>query len=67
MNWIEIFDGTFWITIATIFTGSLALTVKYCLKSKCTQVNLCCGLINIHRDVELETDIEVGDIQSPNT
>lgn len=61
MGWIEVFDGTFWITIATIFTGSLALTVKYCLKSKCERVNICWGGLQINRNVELEVgDEETG-------
>jgi len=54
MAWIEIFNGTFWITIATLLTGSLALCIKYCLKSKCDTVSICCGMVNIHRNVELE-------------
>jgi hypothetical protein len=59
MNWYNEFNGTFWITIATLLTGSLALCVRYCLKSKCDRVNICCGMISIHRDVELElSDIE---------
>jgi len=56
MSWIEIFNGTFWITIATLCTASIALCIKYCLKSKCDLVKICCGLVEIHRNVELETD-----------
>jgi hypothetical protein len=56
MSWIEIFNGTFWITIATLFTGSIALCIKYSLKSKCDLVKVCWGLLVIHRNVELETD-----------
>jgi len=57
MSWIEIYNGTFFITIATLLTGSLALCVKYCLKSKCDRVEICCGLVRIHREVELENEV----------
>jgi len=58
MIW-TIFNSAFWITIVTLCTGSVALGLKYCLKSKCDSINLCYGLIKIHRNVELETiDIE---------
>jgi hypothetical protein len=36
-NWIEIFDATFWLAVGSIVAGSFALSVKYCLKSKCQQ------------------------------
>jgi len=58
MIW-DIFNSAFWITITTLLTGSIALGLKYCLKSKCDQITCCWGLIKIHRNVELElTDIE---------
>ena len=58
MIW-TIFNSAFWITITTLLTGSIALGLKYCLKSKCDRINCCWGLIKIHRNVELELeDIE---------
>jgi hypothetical protein len=33
--------------------GFLALTVRYCFKSKCVLVK-CCGCVEIQRDVESE-------------
>lgn len=54
MSWIEIFNGTFWITIATLLTGSVALSIRYCLKSKCSNIRLCYGCLEIDRAVELE-------------
>lgn len=41
---------------------SFSVLLKYCLKSKCDKIDLCCGLIKVHRAVEIE-DIELG--QSP--
>lgn len=60
MAWYDTFDSVFWITMATIIAGSIGLCVRYSLKSKCDLVKICCGLIEIHRNVEIETnDIEI--------
>ena len=63
MAWYNEFNGVFFITIFTIVAGSIAVCLKYCLKSKCDQVNFhCLGLgLNIHRDVEAElNDMETA-------
>lgn len=61
MTWYQEFNSVFWITVATLFTGSIALCVRYSLKSKCDLVKLCCGLVEIHRNVELENnEIEIS-------
>lgn len=57
-TWINTYDGTFFITITTIIIGFLGLSVRYCLKSKCSKFKCCFGLIDIDRSVELENDIE---------
>ena len=49
----------FWITISGIISGFVGLTVKMCLRSKCEDVNLCYGMFAIHRNVEVEEDIEM--------
>ena len=59
----EIFDGVFWITIATIVVGSFGLSVKYCLKSKCEHLDLCCGCIKIDRRVDLEVAEEMKSLE----
>ena len=46
-NWFSEFDSVFWITLATLLTGSIGLSVKYCLKSKCENVSVCWGGIII--------------------
>jgi hypothetical protein len=62
-EWIETFDAVFWITISTLVCGSFGLVVRYCLKSKCDNIKLCCGLINIHRDVKLEVEEEMKEME----
>ena len=46
-EWIEIYDGVFFITISTLLFGCIGLSIKYLLKSKCDNVNLCYGLIKM--------------------
>jgi hypothetical protein len=39
------------------FTSTVSIITnvfQYCYKSKCEKINLCCGLINIDRDVNRE-------------
>jgi len=57
------FDAVFWITISTLVCGSFGLVVRYCLKSKCDDVRLCCGLIAIHRDVKAEIEEEMKEME----
>jgi len=59
MPFYETFDAVFWITITTILTGSIGLAIKFCLKSKCDDVNCCWGGLVIHRNVELEQEEEM--------
>ena len=61
MAFYNTFDAVFWTGIATMSFGFFAVVLKACLSSKCDRVNLCCGLINIHRAVELEKiDLEMN-------
>jgi hypothetical protein len=52
-------NETFWISFITICSTLLMVSVKYCLKSKCSTVKLCC--LEIHRN----TSEEVPDMDSP--
>jgi len=61
--WFETFDSVFWITLATILTGSIGLSIKYCLKSKCGHINICCGCLEINRNVELEAEEEIKEME----
>ena len=62
-EWIDTFDAVFWITISTLVCGSFGLVVRYCLKSKCDNISICCGLINIHRDVKAEVEEELKEME----
>lgn len=63
MSWIETYDAVFFISIATIIVGAFGVSVKYCLKSKCEHLNLCCGLLVIDRRVDLEAQEEMKELE----
>lgn len=44
--------------IVTLGVGVIALIVRYCFKSKCTDIQCCYGLISIKRDITSEVDIQ---------
>lgn len=61
-DWKDYYDGVFFISVITIFVGFLGLAVRYCLKSKCEQFSLCCGLITVNRRVDLEVQEEIAEL-----
>lgn len=52
--WYNVFEATFWLSIASMTFAGCAMCVRYGFRSKCDRVKLCCGLLEIHREVELE-------------
>lgn len=60
------YSEAFYISIATICGGLITLIIKYLLRSKCSNVNLCFGLININRDIEAEVKEELEIIHQEN-
>jgi hypothetical protein len=62
--WTDIYDATFFLAVGSLLVSALTLTAKYCLKSKCEHFNLCWGLINIDRRVDLETQVDLQQIET---
>lgn len=62
--WYNTFDAVFFITITTIIAGSFGLVVKFCLKSKCEEVNCFYGFLRFNRKVELEVQEEMKEIEN---
>ena len=56
------FNSGFFLT-AGIITGFLSGILIYMLKSKCSRCRLCFGLIEVDRDVQLETEEEKYEIE----
>ena len=58
-GWINTFDAVFFLTIGSLVFGCFGLVIRYCLKSKCDNINLCFGLIT---DGNHSSDLlELGD------
>lgn len=52
------FNATFWLSVLGVVCGFLSGALVYAIKSKCTQFDICYGLISIKRDVKAEVEIE---------
>jgi hypothetical protein len=66
-DWFSEFNGIFFITISGLICTSVSLLIRYCLKSKCEDVNICYGLINIKRNVNLEVEEEIKQMENGET
>ena len=58
-------DGLFFLSVGTMVIGFLHFSIRYCYKSKCKEVNLCC--LNIKRDVKTEENEDLNVKSSPST
>lgn len=63
MAWYSTFDGVFFITLVTVLTTFTGLVLKYCLKSKCDDVSCCWGFLKINRNVNLEVEEEMKQME----
>ena len=63
----EVVNAVFYISLVTIFCTSVSLAFKFCYKSKCKEVYLCC--LKLVRDVDVEKQEDLSNINtldSPN-
>lgn len=58
-------DATLIYGLATLGTGVLGLSIRYCFKSKCSSIIFCWGLCNIVRNTEDEVKAEELELQHP--
>lgn len=62
-TFIQEYDSVFFLSFFTLLFGFFGVVVKYCLKSKCQNINLCFGLLSIERRVDLEVQTEMKEIE----
>ena len=60
-------DATLIYGLATLGTGVLGLSIRYCFKSKCSSISFCWGLCNIVRNTENEVKAEELELQHPKS
>ena len=48
------FSEIFWSSVVTTSSGILLACLAACYKSKCSNVSLCFGMINLKREVNIE-------------
>lgn len=65
MIWYTVFNDVFWITVISLSCTGLGLIIKSILKSKCSNFSFCWGLINVQRDVQLELEEEMINLNRP--
>ena len=58
MPWYTTFNDVFWLSITPMVLGAGALCIRYAYRSKCSNINICWGLLQIQRDVQHETEID---------
>ena len=52
--------------LATLGSGILGVSLRYCFKSKCEDVSLCFGFIKVHRNTEAEVKSEEMEMRNNN-
>ena len=62
MRWIQIYDDTFFLTLAGIITGLLGLSIRFCYRSKCKTFD--CWGIHIVRDINNEEILDVMELEN---
>ena len=54
----NIFNATFWITMAGVISALIIALLTAVNKSKCSNVDCCCGIFKCIRDIHSEVEIE---------
>jgi hypothetical protein len=55
-------NSLFFLSLATMICGFFSLALRYCYKSKCKDIDICC--IKIKRDTDIEYKEDVNNIDS---
>ena len=58
MAYIDNFSSEFWVVIVGSVIGFFTIVIQQCYKSKCDNYNMCYGLIQIHRNIDAEVELD---------
>ena len=53
-------DPTSLVLLVTTVASICVNILQYSYKSKCTKISVCCGCLEINRDIQREEEIEMG-------
>jgi hypothetical protein len=53
------FNSTFFLSVGTLLITGSSVCLGFALKSKCSNVKVCCGALEIVRDIEAELEENV--------
>ena len=56
---------SFWNGLYVFLGGWILAVITVMYKSKCDQMNLCCGLIVVHRNVDVEMANDLRQMEAP--
>ena len=57
-------NAMFYLSMSTIFFTAITLSIRFCYKSKCSEVECCC--IKIKRDVQVELEEDLNQPEKNN-
>ena len=60
----EDLNGVWLLTAGGMLFGFLGLILRYAYKTKCDNIDICWGLVKIHRDIQTEATIERAQIEN---
>jgi hypothetical protein len=60
----EDLNGVWLLTAGGMLFGFLGVILRYAYKTKCDNIDICWGLVKIHRDIRTEADIERTQIEN---
>lgn len=55
----DTFNSGFWLSLTALIFGFFGVALKFCYQSKCSNCNVCWGLVSIQRDTESEEEIDL--------
>jgi hypothetical protein len=58
------FSEIFWSSVVTTASGILLACLAACYKSKCSNVSLCFGMINLKREVNIELQEDLKEMDN---
>jgi hypothetical protein len=65
--WYTVYDGVFFLGVATTFAGVITAIVKSCSNSRCQTCTFCYGAVMVERNVELEQPVEMTSTTQSNS